>query len=289
VVAVHPLVTEILAHLVDFVEAAYDQPLEVEFVGNAQVERHVEGVVVGLERARGGAAVQWLQHRCFDLQKAAAVQKAAQLTKGQCAEPEHIAHFGIDGQVYVAAAIPLLLVRQPMPLFRQGFQRLGQYFEGQDGNGHLAGLGAKERAGHAYDVAQVEPRHALVNGFAQLVDLEIDLDFAGGVLNVGKRALAEAAQRHDPTGHADDRLRLGERIELRQYIGSCVADIEGIGIGIEACFAPPGQLLEPMLDEFPGFCLHTILQCRASNSSSLDPSRRFGQDQVAGLNPHKRE
>ena len=52
------------------------QPLEVQLVGDAQVERHVERVVVRHERPRRGAAVERLQDRRLDLEEAARVEEA---------------------------------------------------------------------------------------------------------------------------------------------------------------------------------------------------------------------
>jgi hypothetical protein len=50
------LVAEVAADLVDRVEAADDEPLEVELEADAEVEVVVEGVVVGHEGSRVGAA-----------------------------------------------------------------------------------------------------------------------------------------------------------------------------------------------------------------------------------------
>ena len=70
------LVAEVLADLVDALEAADDQALEVELGRDAQVERLVELVVMGLERARERAAVARLEHRRLDLDEAVAVERA---------------------------------------------------------------------------------------------------------------------------------------------------------------------------------------------------------------------
>ena len=66
-----PLVAEVLAELVDPLEAADDAALEVQLGGDAQVQVAVELVVVGRERARERAAVQRLQDRRLDLDEAA--------------------------------------------------------------------------------------------------------------------------------------------------------------------------------------------------------------------------
>ena len=60
VLEAHALVAEVLAHLVDAVDAADDAALEVQLGGDAQVEVALELVVVGDERPRQGAAVERL-------------------------------------------------------------------------------------------------------------------------------------------------------------------------------------------------------------------------------------
>ena len=57
------LVAEVLAELVDLLEPADDQPLQVQLGRDPQVQRAVERVVVGREGARERAAVERLQHR----------------------------------------------------------------------------------------------------------------------------------------------------------------------------------------------------------------------------------
>jgi hypothetical protein len=49
------LVAKVLAELVDLLEAADDEALEIELGGDAQVERAVEGVVTGGEGPCEGA------------------------------------------------------------------------------------------------------------------------------------------------------------------------------------------------------------------------------------------
>ena len=71
------LVAEVLAELVDALEAADDEPLQVELGRDAEVEIALELVVVRHERAREGAAVARLQHRRLDLDEALAVEVGA--------------------------------------------------------------------------------------------------------------------------------------------------------------------------------------------------------------------
>ena len=75
---VHALVAERPPDLEDTVEATDDQALEVELGGDAQVQRHVERVVVGDERAGVGAARLDVEDRRLDLDEAAVVQRRAE-------------------------------------------------------------------------------------------------------------------------------------------------------------------------------------------------------------------
>ena len=76
VLEAHALVAEVLADLVDAVDAADDAALEVQLGGDAQVEVALELVVVGDEGPGQGAAVERLQHRRLDLDEAAGVEEA---------------------------------------------------------------------------------------------------------------------------------------------------------------------------------------------------------------------
>ena len=73
-VAVHTLVTEVLANLVDTLEAAHDEALQIEFGGYAHIHILVEGVEVRHERTRRGTAGNHLQGRCLHLGIAGLVQ-----------------------------------------------------------------------------------------------------------------------------------------------------------------------------------------------------------------------
>ncbi len=72
------LIAEIAIDLVNAVQAADDQPLQVELRRNAQVEIHVHGVVVGHEGQRRRSTRDGLHHGCFHLQIAALIEEHAQ-------------------------------------------------------------------------------------------------------------------------------------------------------------------------------------------------------------------
>ena len=72
-----PLVAEVAVDLVDPLEAADDQPLQIQLRRDAQEELHVERVVVRHERPRQRAAGDRLHHRRLDFEIAARVQEPA--------------------------------------------------------------------------------------------------------------------------------------------------------------------------------------------------------------------
>ena len=105
VLVAHALVAEVLAQLVDLLEAAHDAALEVELGGDPQVEVAVERVVVGHERPRGRAAVDRLQGRGLDLHEAAVVEEAAHAPRSALERvTKAAADVGVGHQVEVAAA-----------------------------------------------------------------------------------------------------------------------------------------------------------------------------------------
>ena len=72
----HALVAEVAVDLVDALEAADGQALEVQLRRHAQVQVQVERVVVGHERLGRGAAGDVMHHRRLDFEEAPRVEPA---------------------------------------------------------------------------------------------------------------------------------------------------------------------------------------------------------------------
>ena len=70
-------VAEVAVDLVDALEAADDQALEVQLRRDAQEQVEVQRVVVRGERLGGGAADDVMHHRRLDFEEAARVEPAA--------------------------------------------------------------------------------------------------------------------------------------------------------------------------------------------------------------------
>jgi hypothetical protein len=88
-----PLVAEVLADLVDPLQPADDQPLQVELVRDPQEEVPVQRVVMGCEGTGERAAVERLEDRRLDLEEAALVEPVAHRAHDLRAQDEQLTRF----------------------------------------------------------------------------------------------------------------------------------------------------------------------------------------------------
>ena len=106
------LVTEILAKLVDTLEATDHETLEIQLGCDPQVEVAIQRVVVRDERTRSRTTVERLKHRRLDLNEVRVVERAANARDHLGARHEAIARLGVGHQIEVALAMPNLNVLQ---------------------------------------------------------------------------------------------------------------------------------------------------------------------------------
>ncbi len=203
VTGVKALIAENTADLIDALEAADDQALEVEFQGNAEFEVLVESVKVGLEGAGCRTAGVGDQHGSLDFHEVALCKEAADACDDLGTLDEDITGCVAHDQVDIALAITCVGILQAVELLRQGSQGLGQQgqFFGMDGN--LAGLGLENKALDADDIADIHLLETLVGILTDLVACDIDLDAAVPVLDVAERGLAHDALEHHAAGDGD--------------------------------------------------------------------------------------
>ena len=86
-----PFVAEIAVDLVDALEAADDQPLQIELRRDAQVHVQIERVVVRHERPRRRAARNRLHHRRLDFHEIERIEIVAQVAQDARAGAKHLA------------------------------------------------------------------------------------------------------------------------------------------------------------------------------------------------------
>ena len=104
-VAVHALVAEVLANLIDTLKATHDEALQVELSGNTHVHILVEGIEVRDERTSRGTTGNRLQGGRLYLRIAGLVEHAAQRADDGSTLQEGFLHALVDYQVDIALAV----------------------------------------------------------------------------------------------------------------------------------------------------------------------------------------
>ena len=272
--AVHALVAEVLAELVDPFETAYDEFFEVELRGDAKVEVDVERVVVRDERPRRGAARNGLQNRRFDFEIPLRVEELAHGRHDLRALDEDFAHLRVDRQIDITLAVAYFGVgegveRLPVLLldYRQRPQRLGDDGQPPAVYRRFARLGDEGEALDPHEITDVE--QFLEDGVverrvtlgADVVAADVDLDAARVILQFEERDAAHDAARHDAAGDAhvgEIPLRLVVSVENFPCRGR---DVEACGgVGVDAQFPQCGQRLAAQLLLFAEFDCHILFR-----------------------------
>ena len=116
---VHALVAEDAAHLVDALEAAHDEALQIELRLDAKIHVDVERVVVRLERTGVRADLEGQQDGGIHLHIPVRIEVPAHRGDDLRATEEGLAHILVHDEVDVAEAVLHIDVLQPVVLFGQ--------------------------------------------------------------------------------------------------------------------------------------------------------------------------
>ena len=174
---VDALVPEDLAHLEDPFQAADDEALEVQLVGDSQVQLPVEGPVVGLEGVGDGPCGDWHQRGGLHLDEAPAFHEAAHAADYAASEDRDLPGLLVRYEVQVALPVPALEVGEAVELLRQGADCLAEDAEVRHLDGDFAGPGPEDRPRRAEPVPDVEVLKQLVQ-LGEFVAAEEELDTA---------------------------------------------------------------------------------------------------------------
>ena len=149
-------VAEAAVHFIDPFQAADEEAFEVEFRCDTQVDVHIEGVVMGLERTGCSAAGDGMEHRRFDFQEVAVIEVFADALDDLRPFDECVFDFRIDDEVEVALARPRFLIGQAMEFFRQRTERFGQEGPFFDADRRFACMGDEDCPFDADDITDIE-------------------------------------------------------------------------------------------------------------------------------------
>ena len=205
---VDALIAENAPDFVDALQAADNEPFEIQLRRNTQVELHVERVVIRHERTRRCTARNRRHHGRLHFEEASLVEVAADRLDDLRARDERVLDLWIHDEIDVALTVAHFHILQTVKLFGKRAQRLREKREIVDAHRELAAPRAKDDASDADDVTDVQELELLVLLLAQNVELEVDLNLARKIHEHGEARLAMAADRHQTPCDADLRLAL---------------------------------------------------------------------------------
>ena len=203
----HAFIPEVAIDLIDAIQSADHQPLEIQLRRDAQKEIGVERIVMRLERPRRRAAGDRLHHRRLHFEIAARIEELANRLQHLRAFHEDFAALEIGKEIDIPLAVAQLDIGQPMILLRQRKHGLGQKGQRLDMDRQLSCPGAEEVAGNANVVAHVEQLVERISLLADSILANIDLQPLALLLERRKSRFALGADSHDASGDGDVDVR----------------------------------------------------------------------------------
>ncbi|MBV6489717.1 MAG: hypothetical protein CNCCGFBP_00063 [Fimbriimonadaceae bacterium] len=225
------LVPEDLANLEHLRQIAADQPLQIEFERDAELDVDIVRVVMRQKRARRRSTRHDLEHWSLDLDVPLLFKVLADGRHDLTASDELVSNWLVGDEVQVPMPVARLDVFESVPLLtallladRQGVEALTEWLEFTDMNRPLAGAGSKQRAIHAHMVADVEQGVRLPRLLAEVILAEVRLELAVSIRKMGESRLAHQPIAYDPAGKRDVRcLGFGKiplgRKQLQKIVG----------------------------------------------------------------------
>ena len=192
-------VAKVPVDLVDPLQAAHHQALQVELGGDAQEEIEVEGVVVGHEGPGRGSPRDGLHHRGLDLDVAARIEEPSDLSDHAAPGQEGATNLRVGHEVHVALPIADLDVGEPVPLLGRRQQGLAEEGQLAGFDRELALAGAHHAARDPQEVAEVDEIEQAIGRLPHHVLAHVDLKPVLPVRQGGKGGLAVGPlQEHAP-------------------------------------------------------------------------------------------
>ena len=233
----HAFVAEAAVDFKHTFQTADHQAFQIQLGRNAQVERDVQGVVVGHERFRRCTAGNRVHHRGFDFQIMLVHHEIAHGLDDLAAFDEGIARFFVGNQIDVALTVFGFLIAQAFVFVRQRAQGFGQQADVGYAHGQFTVVGFEQSTFRADDVAQVPVVEVVQDFLAHAFVVQIKLDLTGHVLNGGEAGFAHLTFEHHAAGHFDgNALRVefffADFAVLGMQVGSKAVTFEIVRVGV---------------------------------------------------------
>src|SRR5439155_17116541 len=163
------------------IEAADNQPFQIQLRSDPEVKRHVERIVVRLEWLRQCATGDGMQDRRFDFKVPSLVQEAPQFADDQAPLHKNVANFTVDDEVNIAAAITNLDIGQSVPLLGQRQKAFRKKCEFVRQHSEFAGTRAEQCSFHADEIANIKQLVELEVAFRKLIHFRVGLQLTFAV------------------------------------------------------------------------------------------------------------
>ena len=98
-------VPEVAVYFIDFFEAAYQQPFEIELRSNAQIKVYVQSVVMSNKGTRSGPPAMGCIMGVSTSRKPRSSRKLRYLPNDASTLDEYVPHLWVDNQVNVTLAV----------------------------------------------------------------------------------------------------------------------------------------------------------------------------------------
>ena len=155
--------------------------------------------MVRLERSCERTAVDRLHHRRLDLDVAPSLECRPERANDLVPGDEGLPDFVVADQIQRPLAITDLHVLEPMELFRERQDALGQEVQLRGADGELASARTEHVAGHSDHVSGVEQLVEFKSLLRHLVPSHVNLDLGPALLEIGESRLALPSLGRQPS------------------------------------------------------------------------------------------
>jgi hypothetical protein len=192
------------AKLIDFLQPAYDQTLQMKFQSNPHIKIHIKGIMVRNERPCTCSSGNGMQRRSLDFNVTSRIKEFPHCLEHSCALQKHPAHVRINYKVEIAVPIAKVNINQAMPLLRQGTKGFAKKSEFVYLNAYFSSSGAEHLTYYTYDVPDIQGCKKLVGSLTQGINFGINLDTPGKIQDIRESCLAVTAHCHQSACYPHD-------------------------------------------------------------------------------------
>ena len=223
VTRIHPLISEHSSQFIDTIQPAYDESLQIKFVGNTQLHIQIQRVVVCFKGSGVGAAGDHGENRSFHFKIAPVIQELSDAFNDHSSLAEYLPYVFIHDEVHISLTISHVRIGQTVEFFREDLYGFREKHDFRRSDGDLPRLRPEYRTFNSHDIADIIGLKNLIFFRRNIVSGHEALNSALPVLNVDKRYFAHDAFRHNTAG--DRHVFFFQLFKVVSDIGAVMAHV----------------------------------------------------------------